>query len=113
MASPAYTPVKALKGISMGTGSSNLFGTFLDTFSRDPASAKPADSPQPIDAILKTLNTAQTPLTLAELMPATNHSADVLLESIDKLLRSGMIERTKDDRVVLTPQGRMLAALTR
>jgi predicted Rossmann fold nucleotide-binding protein DprA/Smf involved in DNA uptake len=96
----------------MQTGSStNFFGTFLDTFSREPASPKAAGTTQPIDAILKSLNAG--PLSLAELMPAANHSAAVLLEALGKLEGSGMVERTNDERIALTQQGHQVAALTR
>jgi predicted transcriptional regulator len=92
----------------------NLFGTFLDTFSKESrAPARPPAPGQHVDAILKALHASASPLTLAQLMPAAEYSAAALLDAVAALQSKGLIERAGEDSVQLTALGRQIAALTR
>jgi len=101
-----------MSGSNPSGTSTNFFGTFLDTLSRDKSASNKGADPLTVDAILRHLLAGGGARALPDLMPVAGNSVGVLLESLEKLKSSGMIEQ-QDDRVSLTDRGRMLASLTR
>jgi len=90
----------------------NLFGTFLDTLSKDAPEGPPGADPH-VDRILKMLVASSKPLAMKDLMPAADFLPSVLLGAIAKLESMNVIERVPGDSVQLTGLGRDLAALAR